>query len=262
MHLLPPVQMQCVFAVGLAVGFAAPASSADIELPAIVVQGQVSKPPDIVLKDREERSPDVHWPTALSIRWSEIFAHNAIDINASCATVWNQLIQAYLWSQWCPDVGKVKVSNKDGSQTLRMNTTFTWSGFDLGLDTIALPAFRVDPPFASKVNEYVRESRLGWVSYTTAITPWGPVCDAYHNWLLTPTSANKCHVVLEAVATGLGARLARGVYPEIAHMSHQRWLEDLKRASENNWLKDHPPHIRIKPTATRIPGSNLHIRDQ
>ena len=234
MHLLHRVQMQCVFAVGLAVSFAVPASSADIELPAIVVQGQVSQPPDIVLKDREERSADVHWPTALSIRWSEMFAHNAIDINASCAMVWNHLIQAYLWSQWCPDVGKVKVSNKDGSSTLRMNTRFTWSGFDLGLDTIALPGFRVDPPFASKVNEYVPESRLGWVSYTTAVTPWGPVCDAYHNWLLTPTSANKCHVVLEAVATGLGARHARGVYPEIAHMSHQRWLEDLKRASENH----------------------------
>jgi hypothetical protein len=107
----------------------------------------------------------------------------------------------------------------------------------LGLDTIALPGFQVDPPFASKVNEYVPESRLGWVSYTTAVAPWGPVCDAYHNWLLTPTSANKCHVVLEAVATGLAERLARGVYPEIAHMSHQRWLEDLKRVSENRGSK-------------------------
>jgi hypothetical protein len=238
MRLLTPLET-----LGASVLFAVvvvPATGAVIELPAIVVTGRASKPPDIVSRDRDQRSQDIHWPPALSIRWSEMFAHNEIEINAPCATVWNHLIQAYLWSQWCPDVGKVKVSNKDGSQTLRMNTRFTWSGFDLGLDTIALPAFQVDPPFASKVNEYVPESRLGWVSYTTAVTPWGPLCDAYHNWLLTPTSANKCHVVLEAVATGLGARHARGVYPEIAHMSHQRWLEQLKKISESRASKGIP----------------------
>jgi hypothetical protein len=74
MNWFPRFQLQCVCAFGLAVVFAIPASSADIELPAITVQGQelkgpeASKPPDIVLKDREERSPDVHWPAALSIR--------------------------------------------------------------------------------------------------------------------------------------------------------------------------------------------------
>jgi hypothetical protein len=88
MHLLPCFQLQCVCAFGLIVVFAVPASSADIELPAITVEGQTSKAPDIVGRDKEERSPDVHWPTALDMRWAEMFAHNAIEINASCTTVW------------------------------------------------------------------------------------------------------------------------------------------------------------------------------
>jgi hypothetical protein len=69
--------------------FIALGARAATELPAITVTGEI-KPPDIVMRDREQRSPDIHWPTTLSIRWSEVFAHNGIVINASCATVWNR----------------------------------------------------------------------------------------------------------------------------------------------------------------------------
>jgi len=94
-------------------------------------------------------------------------------------------------------------------------------------------------PLDSKVSEYVPESRLGWVSYGS-IGVWGPVCDAYHTWLLTPTGANKCRVIFEEVATGLAAQHARGVYPEILHLSHQRWLEQLKKISESRTSKGIP----------------------
>lgn len=86
----------------------------------------------------------------------------------------------------------------------------------------------------------VPESRLGWVSYATANTPFGPLCDSYHNWLLTPIGAKKCLVIFEAVATGLAARKARGNYSEITHLSHQRWLEELKRISESQNSKGVP----------------------
>src|SRR5260370_18267194 len=127
MRLLTPLET-----LGACVLFAVvvvPATAAVIELPAVVVTARAAKPPDIVTRDRDQRSQDIHWPPALSIRWSEMFAHNEIEIKAPCATVWNHLVQAQLWPQWYPNSGKVKIM--DGSQILQKNTKFTWSGFDL-----------------------------------------------------------------------------------------------------------------------------------
>jgi hypothetical protein len=42
----------------------------------------------------------------------------------------------------------------------------------------------------------------------------------------------KCVVTFEEVATGVAARWARGAYPEFVHLSHEHWLEALKRISE------------------------------
>jgi hypothetical protein len=97
---------------------------ADVELPPIVVSATPvpipRQPPDIVSKDRDQRSPDVHWSKDLSPERAEMFAHNEIEINASCATVWNHLIQAQLWPQWFPKCGKVQI--KDRSKVLQKNT--------------------------------------------------------------------------------------------------------------------------------------------
>jgi hypothetical protein len=104
----------------------ATATRAATELPAITVTGKVTPSGDIVSRDRAQRSRDIHWPSALSPDSSpEMFAHNGIEINAPLATVWNDLVQAQLWPQWCPEVGKVKI--KDGSQILQQNVRFTWS---------------------------------------------------------------------------------------------------------------------------------------
>ncbi len=84
---------------GLFAAVAATATKAATELPAITVTGSVTPPGDIVDRDRDQRSPDIHWPTTLSLKWSEVFAHNQIEINAPCATVWNHLVQAQQWPQ-------------------------------------------------------------------------------------------------------------------------------------------------------------------
>ena len=42
----------------------------------------------------------------------------------------------------------------------------------------------------------------------------------------------KCVVTFEEVATGVAARYARGAYPEYVHLTHDHWLEGLKRISE------------------------------
>ncbi len=114
---------------------AGPGKGAEVELPPIVVSATPSpiprQLPDIVSKDREQRSPDVHWSKVLSPDRAEMFAHNEIEINASYATVWNHLVQAQLWPQWFPKCGKVDIKGR--SKVLQMNTKFTWSSLDLPL---------------------------------------------------------------------------------------------------------------------------------
>jgi hypothetical protein len=211
-------------ACGLFATVAASETRAATELPGITVTGNPTPPGDIVSRDRDQRSPDINWPTALSLKWSEVFAHNVIEINAPCFTVWNHLVQAQLWPQWCSFAGKVKIM--DGSQILQKNTRFRWSGLDLPQNEIAVFQHSSEP-LDSKVVEYVPERRIGWYSIGTP-TSLGPLCATYHTWLLTPIGAKKCQVIFEEVATGRAARYARGAYPEIVHLSHKRWLVQLK----------------------------------
>lgn len=201
------------------------------ELPAITVTGEIKPAGDIVSRDRDQRSPDIHWPTTLSIKWSEVFAHNGIVINASCATVWNYLVQAREWPNWCPFSGKVVI--QDGSPILQKNTKFTWRGFDLPQDILSEYQHRSEP-LEAKVIECVPERRIGWYSCSGIFTIHGPLYISYHTWLITPIGSKKCYVTFEEVATGQAARYARGCYPEIVHVSHQHWLEQLKRVSENH----------------------------
>jgi|GEM_PF-2478631 len=215
-------------ACGLFATVAATETRAATELPGITVTGNPTPAGDIVSRDRDQRSPDINWPTALSLKWSEVFAHNQIEIDAPCATVWNHLVQAQLWPQWCSFAGKVKIM--DGSQILQKNTRFRWSGLDLPQDEIAVFQHSSEP-LDSKVIEYVSERRIGWYSIGTP-TSLGPLCATYHTWLLTPIGAKKCQVIFEEVATGRAARYARGAYPEIVHLSHKRWLAQLKSVSE------------------------------
>jgi hypothetical protein len=42
----------------------------------------------------------------------------------------------------------------------------------------------------------------------------------------------KCVVTFEEVAAGEAAKFAIGHYPEFVHLSHEHWLEALKRISE------------------------------
>jgi hypothetical protein len=75
-------------------------------------------------------------------------------------------------------------------------------------------------------------TRLGWRSFGRAWTIHGPVVDSYENWYIKPIGAKKCVVTFEEVANGVAARYARGAYPELVHVSHDHWLQALKRLSE------------------------------
>jgi len=214
----------------LIAGTAAPANT---ELPAVTVTGQTTPSPtppgDTVSRDWRERSPEVRWPTPMFNGAAEIFAHNTIVINASCDTVWDHLIHAELWPHWCPYSGKVTISGR--SQVLQKNSKFTWISADLPQEIPLLgqdKADRVD----GLVVEFAPPNRLGWRSFGRQWTIHGPLVDSYHNWFIKPIGPRKCLVTFEEVATGLAARWARTAYPEFVHLSHEHWLEALKRISE------------------------------
>src|SRR3984957_13664427 len=110
---------------------AATAIKGEKELPAVTVTGNVkSTPPgDTVSRDWAARSPEMHWPTTMFNGAAEIFTHNQIEINASCATVWDHLVQAGAWPRWCPFSGKVQIWG--GATVLQKNSKFTWVSSDL-----------------------------------------------------------------------------------------------------------------------------------
>jgi hypothetical protein len=114
------------------------ATRADTFLPSITVTGKTPAG-DTVYQDLQQRSPDVRWPTAITkfVKISEIFAHNQIDINAPAGTVWNHLIQAKLWPEWCSFVKNVKIWG--GSEVLEKNTRFLWNAYDLPQEHLSVP---------------------------------------------------------------------------------------------------------------------------
>jgi hypothetical protein len=209
------------------------AAQANTELPAVTVTGRATpspRPPgDTVSRDWRERSPEVNWPTPMFNGAAEIFAHNQIVINASCDTVWDHLIHAELWPHWCPYSGKVTIW--DRSQVLQKNSKFIWVSADLPQEVpifVGYPADRVD----GLVVEFVPPNRLGWRSFGRQQTIHGSLVDSYHNWFIKPMGPRKCLVTFEEVATGMAARWARCAYPELVHLTHEHWLEALKRVSE------------------------------
>ena len=214
-------------------GVAAVASPAQTALPAITVTGKTTPTPppprDAVDKDWVQRSRDMHWPTPMFNKAAEIFSHNQIEINAPVATVWNQLVQAEQWPSWCPYSHQVKIWGT--TKVLQQHTRFTWEADDLPLDNTAIFGVLNDRQ-DSLVVEYVPLRRIGWRTFGRAQTVHGSLCDCYQNWLLKPVGDKKCLVTFEEVATGMGVRYARGVYPEIVHVFHDTWLERLKWISE------------------------------
>ena len=209
-----------------------PVARAAEELPAVTVTGRATptpKPLDTVSRDWRERSPEVNWPTPMFNGAAEIFAHNTIVINASCDAVWDHLIHAELWPHWCPYSGKVTIWGR--SKVLQKNSKLTWVSADLPQK---IPILGYNPPdrVDGLVVEFVPPYRLGWRSYGRQWTIHGPLVDSYHNWFIKPTGPRKCVVTFEEVATGMAARWARGAYPEFVHLSHDHWLEALKRVSE------------------------------
>lgn len=159
--------------------------------------------------DLIERSAYIRWPDGLDPDSADLFAHNAIVIDAPAERIWAKLTDAAAWPTWYSNASDVVVNSPSGQ--LGQDVTFTWTTFGLKI--------------ASTVAEFVPHARLGWHGT-------GDQLRAYHTWLLTPREANSTYVVMEEIGMGHAARHLARTNPGHMHRGHDLWNTSLKFACE------------------------------
>ena len=159
--------------------------------------------------DGAQRSKDIHWPEGFHPEQANLFAHNEIDVHASCTKAFANLVDAEAWPTWYPNSHNVKILTA-GDGKLHEGSRFTWETFGSHLE--------------SEVHEFIPDQRLGWFGSGTGSR-------AYHTFFLLPTS-DGCHVITEEVAKGPLAVVGRYMFPRTMHEGHDVWLKTLKARSE------------------------------
>lgn len=160
--------------------------------------------------DLAKRDKHIHWPDGFAPESADLFAHNEINVDASCAVVWGHIADAQKWQRWYPNGTQVKLPA--GAPALDQSSVFQWQTFGFNLE--------------SKMVEFEPLKRMGWFGYAPGKTP-----NFYHTWYLVPNDTG-CHVVTEEVGKGPDARSFRQMDESTLRRGHQLWLEGLKWASE------------------------------
>jgi hypothetical protein len=93
------------------------------------------------------RSKDIHWPEGFHPEQANMFAHNEIDIHASCTKAFANLVDAETWPAWYPNSHNVKILTA-GDGKLHDGSRFSWETFRSHTE--------------SEVHEFVPDQRLGW----------------------------------------------------------------------------------------------------
>jgi hypothetical protein len=159
--------------------------------------------------DLIERSVNIHWPDGFDPDHADLFAHNAIVINAAADRVWAKLITAEAWPTWYSNASDVVVNDSSGQ--LGDDVTFNWTTFGLQI--------------SSMVSEFIPHSRLGWYGN-------GDQLRAYHTWLLIPRSGDSTYVVMEETGMGDAAQQLAQTNPGHMHRGHDLWNISLKFTCE------------------------------
>jgi uncharacterized protein YndB with AHSA1/START domain len=159
--------------------------------------------------DLAKRASEIHWPTGFMPDKADLFAHNEIQINASCENVFNTIAEAEKWPSWYPNSKDVKVHGSHDSR-LGKGKVFDWNTFGLAVQ--------------SRVHEFESPRRIGWFGHADRL-------EAYHTWFLTPKDGG-CFVLTEEVAQGQGALDLRESDPAAMHKGHEVWNETLKATAE------------------------------
>jgi hypothetical protein len=159
--------------------------------------------------DGAQRNPDIHWPKGQHPEDADLYAHNEIMVNASCETVFANIVDAQSWPSWYPNSHNVVVHDRPDNK-LQEGTKFSWDTFGVHIE--------------STVHELVPNSRIGWWGLGTGMT-------AYHTFLLVKTGQG-CHIITEEVVRGEGAIKFRQEQPNAMHDGHDLWLKVIKERSE------------------------------
>jgi uncharacterized protein YndB with AHSA1/START domain len=159
--------------------------------------------------DLMERSVDMYWPDGFDPAHADLFAHNAIVINAPAENIWATLTAADAWPVWYSNATDVVVDDPSGQ--LAAHVTFNWTTFGLKI--------------ASEVAEFIPYSRISWYGY-------GDQLRAFHTWLLVPRSGDSTYVVMEEIGMGHGAQRLALTNPGHMHRGHDLWNISLKFVCE------------------------------
>jgi hypothetical protein len=159
--------------------------------------------------DFVERSAIIHWPDDFDPADADLFAHNAVIINAPANSVWEKLVAAAAWPTWYSNASDVVTNGPCGR--LGEDVTFNWTTFGLKI--------------ASEVAEFAPHARLSWYGN-------GAQLRAYHTWLLIPRSGDSTYVVMEEIGMGDGAQQMARTNPGHLHRGHDLWNISLKFACE------------------------------
>jgi hypothetical protein len=159
--------------------------------------------------DLIERSVNIRWPDGFDPAHADLFAHNAVVVNAPAKSVWTKLIAAAAWSTWYSNASDVVINDPSGQ--LGEDVTFNWTTFGFEI--------------ASTVAEFAPYARLSWYGV-------GDQLRAYHTWLLIPRLDDSTYVVMEEIGMGNGAQQLALTNPGHLHRGHDLWNISLKFACE------------------------------
>jgi hypothetical protein len=151
------------------------------------------------------------WLSQFSDSVDYLYAHNEIMVNASCETVFANIVDAQSWPSWYPNSHNVVVHDSPNNK-LHQGTKFSWDTFGVHIE--------------STVHEFVPSSRIGWWGLGTGMK-------AYHTFLLVKTDQG-CHIITEGVVRGEGAIKFRHEQPNAMHDGHDLWLKVIKERSAVN----------------------------
>ena len=152
------------------------------------------------------------WPDAFHPNHCPVFVSNEIDSPAKPAHVWAWLVRATFWPQWYPNSASVVIT-QGLPPDLTATSKFRWTTFGVRLDT--------------EVEEFVPGERIAWRARAFGV-------DAYHAWLLRPTSTGGCHILTEETQKGFLARAGNLLMPYRMSKFHQIWLEQLSAKAQTS----------------------------
>jgi hypothetical protein len=155
-------------------------------------------------------SKDIRWPERYEPTKSRFFVRNEIEIHATPAIVWSELVDYTQWSSYYRGAAEVRLITPPRSRTLAKASVFEWRTMGLR--------------FKSTVHEWEPGRRLSWESVNRKIT-------GYHAWLIIPT-AQGCKLVTEESQLGWLTYLERVFQPNKLRLLHDEWLAGIKKRAE------------------------------